>query len=108
MASAYNDTRLQPVRAGMDAPGVGSNVTQPWFGKKASTQECALLARTTYCDVRSLNSPVRNPFTTRDGIPRVLSITAIEEAKYSQCPCLRSKRKFARGSRGALRESCRV
>ncbi len=57
--------------------------------------------------VRSLNSPVRNPFTTRDGIPRVRSMTAIEEAKYSQCPCLRSKRKLARGSCGTVRDSCR-
>src|SRR6185369_12603612 len=108
MASTYNDTRLHPVRAGNEAPGVGSNATQPWFGKYASTQEWALLARTTYCDVTSLNSPVRNPFTTRDGIPNVRSITSIEEAKYSQCPCLRSKRKLARGSWGTVRDSCRV
>ena len=59
-----------------------------------------MLARTTYCEVKSLNSPVRNPFTTRDGIPRVRSMTAMDEAKYSQCPCLRSKRKLASGIMG--------
>ena len=36
------------------------------------------------------------------------SMIAIAEAKYSQCPCLRSNKKLARGSRGVTRESCNV
>jgi hypothetical protein len=42
----------------------------------------------------------------RDGIPIDRSITAIAEAKYSQCPFLRVKRKYAMGSEtGALGSS---
>src|SRR5690242_3497482 len=108
MASAYMDIRLQPVGAAIDAPGVGSKSTQPWPGKYASTQECALLARTTYCEVRSLNSPVRNPLTSREGISRLRNMTAMADAKYSQCPCLRSKRNSASGSGGRVRDICRV
>src|ERR1700733_12393105 len=107
-ASRYNAPLCQPARVCMGAAGVGSKLIHPYPGKYASTQECALLARTRYCDVRSLNSPVRKPFTTRDGMPSVRSIIAIEEAKYSQCPCLRSKRKLATGSRGTVRGSCSV
>src|SRR5579859_7947611 len=82
--------------------GVGSNSAHPWPGINASTQECASLARITYSEEMSLNSPPANPFTTREGIPRVRNITAIDEAKYSQCPWRRSNRKLARGSLGVV------
>src|ERR1700731_4575933 len=108
IASRYNMLRLQPACVCAGAAGVGSKLTHPYPGKYASTQECALLARTRYCEVRSLNSPVRKPFTTREGMPSVRSMIAIAEAKYSQCPCLRSKRKLATGSRGTTRGSCKV
>src|SRR5580704_11675508 len=108
MASTYNMLLLQPVCTCAGAAGVGSKLIQPYPGKYASTHECALLARTRYCDVTSLNSPVRNPFTTREGIRNVRNITAIAEAKYSQCPCLRSNKKYASGSRCPTRPSCSV
>ena len=50
----------------------------------------------------------RKPFTTREGMPSTRSMIAIEEAKYSQCPCLRSKRKLAMGSFSWLRGNCKV
>src|SRR5580692_5969628 len=107
-ASRYNAPLLQPVRVCTGAAGVGSKLIHPKPAKYTSTQECALLARTRYCEVRSLNSPVRKPFTTREGIPTTRSMIAIEDAKYSQCPSLRSKRKLATGSRGTVRGSCSV
>src|SRR5271165_4344413 len=95
--------------AAVPAPedGVGSNVIQPSPGMYASTQEWASLARITYCEVRSLNSPPENPFTIREGMPIVRSMMAMEEAKYSQCPSSRTKRKLAMGSRGLLLGSCK-
>ena len=65
---------------------------------QASTQLCASEARTTCKPVMGLKTPLWNPVTTREGIPRVRSITAMAEAKYSQCPFLRTNRKFASGS----------
>src|SRR5258708_2188455 len=100
--------RLEWLEARSPPAGVGSNSTQPSPGMNASTQEWASLARIRYCDDTSLNSPPENPFTTRDGMPRLRSITAIEDAKYSQCPWRRTKRKFAIGSCGVVLGSCKV
>ena len=44
----------------------------------------------------------------RVGIPRLRSITVMAEAKYSQCPFLRSKRKKARGSATGLDKSSSI
>src|ERR1039457_1506908 len=100
--------RDQPVLVGGIPAGVGSKLTQPDPGKYASTQEWASLARTTYWPVRSLNSPPRNPVTMRDGMRKVRSITAIELAKYSQCPFFLWNRKLDSGSAGGLAGSSSV
>src|ERR1035438_4754487 len=100
--------RDQPVLVGGIPAGVGSKLTQPDPGKYASTQECASLARMTYWPVRSLNSPPRNPVTMRDGIWSERSMTAIELAKYSQCPFFLSNKKLASGSCGWRLGSSRV
>src|SRR5437016_5380954 len=93
VASTYSNIRDHPARLSRLPPGVGSKLTHPCPGKYASTHECALLARITYCPVRSLNSPPRNPVTMRDGTRSERIMTAIELAKYSQWPFFLSNRK---------------
>ena len=69
--------------------GVGSKRTQPWSSIHSSTQEWALRSRTTMSSVPSAArsmSPGVNPRTTREGMPRVRAITAIEVANCSQYP----------------------
>src|SRR5215469_6287455 len=108
MASMYNMTRLHRVCTCASPAAVGSKVIQPCPGMYASTQECASLARIMYCEVKSLNSPPENPLTMREGIPIDRSMTAMAEAKYSQWPCRRTKRKSEMGSDGTRLGSCSV
>ena len=57
--------------------GVGSNGTQPYTGKYASTQECASRSRTTYSLRLRSYEPGANPDATRAGTPPIRSRSAI-------------------------------
>ncbi len=63
--------------------GVGSNLTHPWEGIHSSTQACALRSRTT-TRPSSRRVPGVNPSTTREGIPSMRAITAIDVENCSQ------------------------
>src|ERR1035437_6160005 len=95
-------------RGGVRAGGVGSKVVQPRFGNQASTQLWASEARITYHPLIGLRAPPSKPVASREGMPRVRSMIANAEAKYSQYPLRRSKRKLANGSAVSLGGSSRV
>ena len=75
------------VDAAYPARGVGSNDIQPSSGTQISTQLCAFLFSTTTV-VSLIGSPGVNPSTTREGMPSVLAISAIDVANCSQYPVL--------------------